>query len=368
MVFLISLALALLLVLLLGKQLRTAPGPFYLCAALLSLAVVVCAFAGVRFPAFVNSWIWPIFARGALAGALFVLVMVAGAFPNGSRGARTLMPVRGPLSILAGIFTLAHNVAYGKTYFVLLFTDAASLPTATLLAALCSVVMDLVMLPLWITSFPAVRKKMRPKAWKRLQRWAYLFYALLCLHILLLTIPNALRGRPGYGLTVFVYTAIFVAYAACRILKALARRRQSETGLARRQLVALFFALLLAAALTLAVSAAREAQDGEGASAVAVSTEPLSASEAPEATESLPSPPPAPESTDASSTPEPDLTPEVTPTASVSSPPPDPEAKGEAQPEPEPTATSAPTPEPETAAAPEPTAKPAPKPTPEPTP
>lgn len=68
-----------------------------------------------------------------------------------------------------------------------------------------------IMLPLFITSFQRVRRKMTPKAWKKLQRWACLFYALLCCHILLLTIPMAARDDSAYRLTVFVYGAIFLS-------------------------------------------------------------------------------------------------------------------------------------------------------------
>lgn len=91
------------------------------------------------------------------------------------------------------------------------------------------------MLPLFITSFQRVRRKMAPKAWKKLQRWAYLFYALLCCHILLLTIPMAARGDSAYRLTVFVYGAIFLSYLLCKTSKALAKKHKSARPLGRQQ-------------------------------------------------------------------------------------------------------------------------------------
>lgn len=230
MAFLISLALALILVFACSGALKKHPAPFYYAAAAVALVVIVCALADVPLSPFVKAWVWPVIARGALAGALFVLVMVAGAFPNGSAGAKRLMPIRGQLSILACILTLAHNIAYGKTYFKMLFFEPGRLPLTQQLASVCSIVMIVIMLPLFVTSFPAVRRKMDGKRWKKLQRFAYLFYVLLCAHILLLTIPYAISGRSGYRLTVFVYTAIFVTYAVCRVQKAFAADKRVITN------------------------------------------------------------------------------------------------------------------------------------------
>lgn len=245
MAFLISLALALVLVFTCAEQLKKRPTPFYLVAAAIAVAVIGCALTDVPLSPFVKTWVWPVIARGALAGALFVLVMVAGAFPNGSAGARRLMPIRGQLSILACILTLAHNIAYGKTYFKMLFFEPGRLPLTQQLASVCSIIMIVIMLPLFVTSFPAVRRKMDGKRWKKLQRLAYGFYALLCAHILLLTIPYAINGRSGYRLTVFIYTAIFVTYAFCRVQKAFAKDKRVVTNRHAGVVCGLFAAALV---------------------------------------------------------------------------------------------------------------------------
>lgn len=223
---LISLTLAIIFVASAQEKLRRRPMPFYIGATVISLVVVVCTFLGIRFPAFVNTWLWPVFSRGGLTGALFILVMVAGALPNGSWGIKKLMPVRRQLSILACILTLGHNIAYGKTYFVMLFSKPENLPTNQFAAAICPLVMIAIMLPLFVTSFISVRKKMDARKWKKLQRLAYLFYGLLYCHILLVTFPSALRGRSGYGFTVFLYSSIYLSYAICRILKYLDQKRK----------------------------------------------------------------------------------------------------------------------------------------------
>lgn len=249
--FLISLALALFFVLTSARALKKNPTPFYIAACVLSAATAVCSLAGVRFPAFVSSWIWPVFERGGLAGALFVLIMWAGALPNGSKGAKALMPVRGQLSIIACLLALSHMAAYGANYFVTLFTNPARLQKTTLAAAICSVIIIVVMAPLFVTSFMKIRRKMNGKSWKKLQRFAYLFYALVYAHIILFTVTKALNGREGYALSLGVYTAVFLAYALCRVIKAVSMKKgvKDKETIGKRQIIASVLAVIVAAGI-----------------------------------------------------------------------------------------------------------------------
>ena len=237
MILLISLVISAAFAAFAGKSLRKNPAPFYVGAVLIAVVSVFAVWSEMRFTTMTADWIIPIFARGGLPGGLFIIVMWTGAFPNASKPVKYLLPIRRQLSIIASILTLGHNAAYGKTYFVRLFASPASLPLTTRAAAICSLVMLLIMIPLFITSFLYVRKKMRPKTWKRLQRSAYVFYGLLYCHILLFTLPNALAGKPAYIMTAFVYTSIFSSYVACRIMKALTKKKKSAR-LVQRQICA----------------------------------------------------------------------------------------------------------------------------------
>ncbi len=232
MVFLISLVLTALLIASGKDFLKKHAAVCYVLAAAISAAVVVCTATGASaaFPAWVRSWIWPIFARSALSTALFAAVMYAGAVPNGSKLMKAVMPIRGELSIIASILTLGHNISFGLTYFRLLFTQPDCLPVNQLLAAICSLVMLCIMLPLFITSFKCVRKKMKGSSWKKLQRLAYGFYALIYIHVLLLTLPGAQKGNGSYLLTVVVYSVVFLTYGALRVRKAL----QKQSAAVRR--------------------------------------------------------------------------------------------------------------------------------------
>ena len=244
MVFLISLILTALLIASGRNFLKKHAAVCYVLAAAISAAVVVCTATGASaaFPAWVRSWIWPIFARSALSTALFAAVMYAGAVPNGSKLMKAVMPIRGELSIIASILTLGHNISFGLTYFRLLFTQPDRLPVNQLLAAICSLVMLCIMLPLFITSFKCVRKKMKGSSWKKLQRLAYGFYALIYIHVLLLTLPGAQKGNGSYLLTVVVYSVVFLAYGALRVRKAL---QKQSTAVRRIPTVAAVCAMIL---------------------------------------------------------------------------------------------------------------------------
>lgn len=244
MIFLISLALTAALIAAGRDVLKRHAPACYAAAAAIAAVVVVCTFTGASaaFPAWVRTWIWPLFSRGALSTALFVAVMYAGAVPHGSRLMKTLMPIRGELSILASILTLGHNIAYGKTYFRMLFTRPERLARTQLLAAVCSLVMLCIMIPLFVTSFKCVRRKMKGRTWKKLQRLAYGFYALIYVHVLLLTLPGAQKGNGGYLLTVLAYSAVFLTYGAMRLSKAL---RAQPARVRRAPAVAAVCAFLL---------------------------------------------------------------------------------------------------------------------------
>ena len=296
MIFLISLALAALFIWGCAKPLKKHPAVFYIATIVIALAVIGCTRGGVSFPVWFQNWVWPLASRGAFATALFAAVMWTGALPNGSKSIRLLMPIRGELSILACILTLAHNISYGRTYFRFLFAQPGRLPANQLAAAICSLVLIIIMLPLFVTSFPVVRKKMNARSWKRLQRLAYGFYALLYVHIMLLSVPYALEGRGGYVLNVLVYSVVFLGYAVCRIMKVQALKNRKPDKLFRRQAVALAGVLAVSLCLTGAVSVctAREEETLSGTPVLQESTK----------TEEVPEQSPEPEVSDLPEAPE----------------------------------------------------------------
>ncbi len=227
MIFLIGLILAAVFVTVCDRALKKHAGAFYIGSVVIAAAVVICTFANltVSFPSWFAAWIWPLFARSGFATSLFVIVMFTGALPNGSVLMKKLMPIRGELSIIASILTLGHNISYGRTYFTALFGgSAAALPPYLIAASVTSLIMIVIMVPLMITSFRSVRKKMKAKSWKRLQRSAYVFYALIYAHVMILSVPMLKAGRGEYLFHIILYSAVFFTYAAMRIGKALSKK------------------------------------------------------------------------------------------------------------------------------------------------
>lgn len=226
MLFLLALLLAVLFSFVCRKALKKHAVLFYIAAAAVSVAVAVWDFHGV--PAPMQNYVIGLFSRGAFATGLWCVVMWIGALPNGSAMMKVLMPVRGELSIFAAILTLGHNFGFGKTYFVRMFTNPGSMKPTQLTAGILSLVMLAIMIPLTILSIPSVRKKMTAKRWKKIQRTAYLFYALIYLHVMILFLPSAQNGKVLYQVSVIVYSLVFLGYAACRIRKAIIRKKPEK--------------------------------------------------------------------------------------------------------------------------------------------
>ncbi len=197
------------------------------------------------FNPFTRKYIFGLFSRGALATAGFIVVMFGAVLPKGTLKKKIMM-IRGELSIIASILTLGHNIAFGQSYFVLLLTNPSKLSTVHLTASIISIILILIMIPLFITSFMTVRKKMNPKKWKKLQRWAYLFYFLIYVHVLVLMIPLALREISGALFTIIVYSVIFLSYFALRIRKAiLLKNKTSKLAFVPLLVSAIVFALVI---------------------------------------------------------------------------------------------------------------------------
>ena len=164
--------------------------------------------------------------RGVLAGSLFIWVMLAPVLPKSFSGRKTIYLLRGEMAICASLITLAHNLAFGGKYFDALFLGHGHISLMELHAAIVSCLMILLLIPLTITSFQSVRRKMQAKTWKRLQNWSYLFYLLLYLHIFFIYQGALIRGKGEYFFTLMLYSFIFGFYGFLRIRQ---YRVQKET-------------------------------------------------------------------------------------------------------------------------------------------
>lgn len=258
MLLIISFIIVFLFIYFLKDSLKKHAGIYYIGAAVISIAVFLIGF--LPMPLFLKNNILGIFAKGSLGTAMFIAVMYAGALPKGSKLIAPLMKIRGELSITAAILVLCHNFTYGITYFKMLFIKPEALSATQLTAAIISLVLIIIMIVLTVTSFQAVRKKMKAKKWKQLQRTAYVFYGLMYVHIMLINIPYARLGLGMYIANVVIYSIVFLGYAAMRIAKAVSVKaaRAGKAYGKKPETVLYGLALVICAVMTVSCFAGRQ--------------------------------------------------------------------------------------------------------------
>ena len=215
----LSLVFALLLVFGLGDQIKKYPVVFYTLATLFGIGISLYYQAGLQdvLPEWLTDYVINPFKRGAFSTALFILVMYTGALNERWSATKKLYKVRGEISIIACILTLAHNFIYGRRHFPNLFFHANEMKPQYLIATILTLIMILMMLPLMITSFQVVRKRMPSHTWKKVQKMAYPFFALIYIHIMTVFLPKAEKK----WLEILLYTVIFTGYAVLRVQKAM---------------------------------------------------------------------------------------------------------------------------------------------------
>ena len=202
---------------LLEKPIKKHATLFYIATVIISVLSVLAPKKGLPFV--IDYLVKNILARGTLAGALFILVMVASVCPAAKlRG--LLLRTRGEMAIIAALLTLIHNISYGKHYFVALFTKISDLDAPRIFAAVLSLVMIVLLIPLTVTSFMVIRKKMNPKKWKSLQRLSYIFYGLLFIHISMIFSISIAKGHLSTLFDLTVYANILpILYAEQRSMR-----------------------------------------------------------------------------------------------------------------------------------------------------
>lgn len=226
---LIALVVTVLLAGPLAGALRRHPAVFYVVAVVLTGVYVWVMQEGLA-PTYARP-LTTVLQKGYLASLLVGVVMFTGCLGEGSALRRHLAPVRGELSVLAFVFVMGHVLTYLPSYlgrFGALFAArtnvAVSLVIALVLTALFAV--------LALTSLRVVRRHMGGRAWKRLQRSAYVMVALLAAHVAFVLGRSAFVGGAPTALASFVaYVGIIAIYAVLRVRKALHDRgRGSLTG------------------------------------------------------------------------------------------------------------------------------------------
>ncbi|MDO5044826.1 MAG: ferric reductase-like transmembrane domain-containing protein [Coriobacteriia bacterium] len=212
---LIVIALTILVIVLLHKQIKQHPYVFYGLACAMFVAFVL----GQLFylPKAVNVFFMTPMRRATIAMGIFFVVMYAGLFTKPSRAKRLLKPMRKELSIIAGILAFAHVYAYNFNYFTRIFVDKLNPLISFKLALFTGVILTILLILLWLTSFNFIKRKMTRQRWKAIQKWSYLFYALIFVHVLAILMQPALSGGREAQITIALYSLIFIIYFVARI-------------------------------------------------------------------------------------------------------------------------------------------------------
>ena len=138
------------------------------------------------------------FTQGYLGLSFLYLVMFAGALGKGNKIRKKLMAVRREYSIIGFILLTSHALKYLIEFL-----------TGDIRFEWLGVIPYVIMLPLFITSFMFIRKKFSFQLWRKIQRFAYLAYILIFVHLILVAdMPNLL-----------VYIVLFVPYFVLKVIK-----------------------------------------------------------------------------------------------------------------------------------------------------
>lgn len=148
---------------------------------------------------------------GAFGHPILIIIMYMGALDAKNKRVKRLLSIRRELSIIVGFPVLAHSlvrVVNNLPAAVRFFADrggymADTKAVSELGAGISSfsfvlgVVMLVVFIPLWVTSFDGVRRQMSYRRWKSIQKWAYVLYAALFVHAMGIQVGGMLNPRGG---------------------------------------------------------------------------------------------------------------------------------------------------------------------------
>ncbi len=219
MLFIISILFSLIFFLAFHKSIKKTPALFYLLTAITFIYLFGSYLMDIYhwWPDWFTNYFAMMFARGTLSTAVFAIVMYLGVLDTSIPWVRKLRSIRGEISIIGCILALGHNVYYGIYYFATFFANPQELTLPYKIATSITLILIAIMLPLMITSFRFVRKRMKAANWKKLQRLAYLFYVLLYVHVMIVLSSN-IRGFSTL-LSISIYSLVFVPYYILRVWK-----------------------------------------------------------------------------------------------------------------------------------------------------
>lgn len=219
--FIISLIIVTVFSTFLGGFIKKHSVKIYILSLVISVIVFYIAYNSKKFGIERGSFLSEIlvyFTKGFIPTAIFIVVMFTGALNNKLKMAQNLLKIRGELSIVASILMFSHIGLYLLRFInftiprILL---GKHMPIKNYVITFSGIIATIIMIPLFITSFMLIRKKMKGATWKKLQNYSYLFYFLTYIHI-------AACAFTKFGLDYIklsFYSIIFLIYTIMRLKK-----------------------------------------------------------------------------------------------------------------------------------------------------
>ena len=209
----------------LREPLRRCPWIFYVLAV--AADVVFLAASNGLLPREVWMFMQKAMSKAGVALALFAVVMYIGVFPRDSKVSHWLRPVRAELSITACLLIAGHMAMFLGNYLTAAL-NGGSMKSNVLASFVIALVLLVLVIVLGVTSVRAVKRHMKPKVWKGIQRWAYVFFALAYAHVVLMLLPAAMKGGIAAKESIIVYSVVFGVYFVARIIRAVLDRNDKR--------------------------------------------------------------------------------------------------------------------------------------------
>ncbi|MDG0888303.1 ferric reductase-like transmembrane domain-containing protein [Paracholeplasma manati] len=189
MIIVLFLAILTLLALYANPFIRKHNTKIYIAATLLSILAFIFRAQPIATP----------FIQGFLGLSFFYIVMITGAIDKKHLIRTKFMTLRREYSIIGFIVITPHAL----NYTIQGLDGTRSLEWF-------GVISFLLMIPLFVTSFIKIRKKMSSKTWYRIQSAAYIIYLLLFIHLILnFTQP----------INLVLYLFLFILYFVLKTIK-----------------------------------------------------------------------------------------------------------------------------------------------------
>ncbi|MDH6341520.1 DMSO/TMAO reductase YedYZ heme-binding membrane subunit [Parabacteroides sp. PFB2-12] len=179
----------------------------------------------------------------SLGHPLLIIIMYMGALDVKNPYVKRLMSIRKEISILSGFPILTHSWIRVLNNFpkaLKYFTDHSAFMenprvTSELGAGITNtvlvlgIVMLVLFLILWISSFDVVHKRLGGIRWKKIQRWSYVLYALLFIHAMGLQVGRMVSSTTDITVKQWIsVSSLLLIYGSYLILRVRKARKKGE--------------------------------------------------------------------------------------------------------------------------------------------